>query len=364
MGMGFSFANLIAKAGFLLAFPLALLLTQGLILLAQRRGWTAKPKADRWHKQPTALFGGVAIFATFAVGCGFLRGLPARPDLVGLLMGAAVIFLVGLQDDRKPLNPLVKLSGQFLAIGPFAAGFAMAHPTPPYFCALPLLLFWTLTLTNSLNLLDNMDGLSAGTAATAGILLTIYAALTGQALEFSLAALLTLACLGFLVFNFRPKSPAKIFMGDCGSMFLGFVLAGLSAMVFSANHAPLIVGIAAPLLLLSVPLFDTTLVVVIRKREGRAISQGGRDHTSHRLVYAGLSEKGAACTHFALTLVFGGVGLLLSFYRPMALLAAVPVAALLLIRLGVFLSRYSQPQQAVVHSAPADSPTGNLAPTP
>ena len=343
---------LLKNALLLLAFPLSLLLTQGVIGLAQKRGWVAKPKADRWHQKPTALFGGVAIFATFALGGAFLQGLALRADLLGLLLGGAIIFLVGLLDDRKPLNPLVKFFGQAMAVSPFLAGFILTNPTPTFIFALPLLLFWMLTLTNSLNLLDNMDGLSAGTAATAAALLAFYANRTGQASEFSLAALLTLACLGFLVFNFRLKSPAKIFMGDCGSMFLGYILAGLSAIVFSANHAPLVVGIAAPLLLLAVPLFDTTLVVIIRKREGRAVSQGGRDHTSHRLVYAGFSEKGAALTHFGLTLLFGGAGIALALHKPFALLAAVPLTVLFLARLGVSLSRFSQPQTAVVSVSP------------
>lgn len=362
MRMAFTLSN----TALLLAFPAALLLTQGVIALAHRRGWVAKPKVDRWHSRPTALFGGVAIFATFALGCAFLFGrLAVRPDLLGLLTGGAVIFSVGLLDDRKPLNPMVKLIGQFMAVGPFLVGFLLTNHAPTFIFALPLLLFWMLTLTNSLNLLDNMDGLSAGTAATAAGLLAFYARQTGQTAEFSLAALLTLICLGFLVYNFRLKSSAKIFMGDCGSMFLGYLLAGLSAIAFSANHAPLITGIAAPLLLMAVPLFDTTLVVVIRKREGRAISQGGRDHTSHRLVYAGFSEKGAALTHFALTLLFGGAGILLALYKPFALLAAVPMTILMLFRFGASLSRFSQPQQAVITVASAsESTSGSLAATP
>ena len=328
----------------LAALPVALLLTQGVILLAHRRGWVAKPKADRWHQTPTALFGGIAIFATFALGCLMFGATIYRADLLGLLLGGAVIFTVGLLDDRKPLNPLVKMFGQVMAVGPFLAGVLVTHPTPTFIFGLPLLLFWMLTLTNSFNLLDNMDGLSAGTAGTAAALLALYANATGQAAEFSLAALTFLACLGFLAFNLRPLSPAKIFMGDCGSMFLGFLLAGLSVICISARSSSLLVGIAAPVLLMAVPLFDTTLVVIIRKREGRAISQGGKDHTSHRLVYSGLSEKGAALTHFGLTLLFGGTGLLLSFYKPLALLAAVPLAALLLFRFGVVLNRFSQPQ--------------------
>ena len=362
MKMTLTFSNL----ALLLAFPVALLLTQGVISLAHQRGWVAKPRADRWHRKPTALFGGAAIFATVALGCAFLYGgLAARPDLLGLLTGAAIIFIVGLLDDRKPLNPMVKLIGQVMAVGPFLVGFLLTNHAPVFIFALPLLLFWMLTLTNSLNLLDNMDGLSAGTAATAAALLALYTLRTGQTAEFSLSALLALTCFGFLVFNFRPKSPAKIFMGDCGSMFLGYLLAGLSAIAFSANHAPLVTGIAAPVLLMAVPLFDTTLVVIIRKREGRAVSQGGRDHTSHRLVYAGMSEKGAAMTHFGLTLLFGGAALLMALYKPSALIAAIPLTVLILFRLGVYLSRFALPQQAVVSMAPAsETAGGNLAPTP
>src|SRR5262249_6971892 len=153
------------------------------------------------------------------------------------------------------------------------------------------LLFWMLTLTNSFNLLDNMDGHSAGVATVIASLLTAYGLTHGAPLVAGLSALIAASCLGFLWFNFRIAEPARIFMGDCSSMFLGYMLAGLGVLSLYRETSAMLPACALSLLLMALPLFDTTLVIVRRKREGRAISQGGRDHSSHRLVYAGLSEK-------------------------------------------------------------------------
>jgi UDP-GlcNAc:undecaprenyl-phosphate GlcNAc-1-phosphate transferase len=337
---------------FLLAFPLSLALTWLIITLAHRYGWLAKPKADRWHQKPTALFGGVAIFLTFAAGFVALLSrseLGRRYDLLGLILGGALVFTVGLRDDIKALNPLVKLLGQVMATTPFLVGSLLAHPTPAFTLSIPLLLFWMVALTNAFNLLDNMDGLSAGTAAIVGGLLAVYAALHGLPLIGVLSALLSASCLGFLWFNFRVRGSARVFIGDCGILFLGYMLAGLTVLGVCPTASDRIAALCTPLLLMALPLFDTTLVIIIRKREHRAISQGGRDHSSHRLVYSGYTEKQAVLLSYSISLLGGGAGLLLeSIHQPVLTVSVTLATALGLASLGIYLNRYSTQRQAVV----------------
>lgn len=337
---------------FCLTAVLSLVFTRLLVGAAQKRGWVAKPKADRWHVRPTALYGGVAIFGSYAFGGVLLlfgRNLQAHSDLMGLLFGAVLLFLVGLRDDIKPLNPLVKLLGQVMSVTPFLVGVGLSHMSPAFLLSMPFLMFWMLALTNALNLLDNMDGLSAGCAAVMAVLVAVASLHHGLKLEAALSVLLAAACLGFLRYNFRPSGPARIFMGDCSSMFLGFMLAGLTVIgVYQPASSP-IQAVSVSLLLLAYPLFDTTLVIVMRKREGRAISQGGRDHSSHRLVYSGRSEKRAVLLLYGLCLLTGGTGLLadrIGNPAPGVGLAALWLAALA--AFGAYLSRFTGPKRAAV----------------
>lgn len=336
----------------LLAFPLSLILTYLVIVLAQRNEWVVRPKADRWHQKPTALYGGVAIFSTFTLASLlFFASNQARENaqVTGLLLGGAILFAVGLRDDIRPLNPLVKLVGQVMAITPFLVGMLLAYPTPATAVFMPFLLFWMLTLTNSFNLLDNMDGLSAGTAVVVGISLSVYFRLHELFHYAVLCGLLIAACLGFLWFNFRVKGNAKIFMGDCASMFLGYTLAGLMALGVVPSASTPTTALMLPLLLMAIPIFDTAFVIVRRKREHRPISQGGRDHSSHRLVYAGLTEKQAVLALHLLSLIFGLMGILLEeFYRPVfaALILLGGVGGLF--ALGNYLSLFRGPREAAV----------------
>ena len=350
-----------ALAFLLLALPVSLLLTLAMIGLARQRDWVARPKEDRWHTKPTALYGGVAIFGTFALGC-----LPwlawmvsaARWDLLGLLLGAVTIFAVGLRDDIRPLNPLVKLLGQVMAVTPYLVGLLLTHHATVFTLSLPLIVLWMTLLTNSFNLLDNMDGLSAGTALWTSAMLMLLGLVTQQLPIAILSALCAAACWGFLVFNFRWHGSAKIFMGDCGSMFLGFLLAGLTVLAVGTGAKSPATIVCLPLLLMAVPLFDTILVIVIRRRENRAISQGGRDHSSHRLVYAGFSERIAVLALNSLTFLCGLVGVGLassgnSAYLPAAALAAVGI----LVRLGLYLNGFPHPRPVAASvSAPAPAP--------
>ncbi len=337
-------------------FALSLVLTRGMITIAHARGWVVKPKADRWSQTPTALYGGVAIVSAFAVGAivaMFCLGSWQSFDLIGLLIGAAILFAVGVWDDAHPLNPNVKMVGQLMAIMPFLVGGGLSFTSTTFVLSIPLVLFWMLALANAFNLLDNMDGLCAGTAAIAGIGIGAYSLLHGILLPGVLAFLMTASCLGFLVYNFRPRSPARIFMGDCGSMVLGYVLSGLAVVAFCpAKPIPLDLRAAQcvlPLLIMGIPLFDTTLVTIIRKREGRAISQGGRDHSSHRLVYSGLSDKRAVLLLFAISALGGGIAVLLGQFRSSALVfGAVGAEVALLAWFGVYLNRFREPKRSTL----------------
>jgi UDP-GlcNAc:undecaprenyl-phosphate GlcNAc-1-phosphate transferase len=333
---------------------ISLLFTQLMIHLARRYEWIEKPKADRWHQKPTALYGGVGIFATFATGCAMLQyriDYLQRYDLLGLLAGGIFLFFVGLRDDARALNPVVKLMGQIMAVMPFLVGAGLAFTSKTFVIGIPLVLFWMVALTNAFNLLDNMDGLTAGTAAIVGSFLALYCYLHDQTNVGLLSALVSTSCLGFLWFNFRRKGSARIFMGDCGSMLLGYMLAGLAVIAFcpTSDEAPSnkVAQCILPLMIMAAPIFDTMLVIVRRKREGRAISQGGKDHSSHRLVYAGCSEKQAVFALYSVSLLGGASALFLDYLHNTFLTIFVVLAcAVALLLFGVYLSRFTEPRYA------------------
>ncbi|MCW3101017.1 MAG: undecaprenyl-phosphate alpha-N-acetylglucosaminyl 1-phosphate transferase [Chthonomonadaceae bacterium] len=323
-------------------------LTQLVIVAAHKFKLIAKPKADRWHQTPTALFGGVAIVTAFLLvsGCVLARYMPPRSyELVGLFVGGIFLFALGVRDDAIPLNPLVKLLGQVMSVTPFLIGMGLAHNSPLYVFAMPAVLLWMVALTNAFNLLDNMNGLSAGTAAAVSGVLSLYAFEHGDLLIGLFSALLSACCLGFLYFNCRFATPARIFMGDCGSMFLGYMLAGLTILgVVRPQSAPL-ASLTIPFLLMTLPIFDTLLVIVRRKQEGRAISQGGKDHSSHRLVYSGLSQKQAVFALYTVSVLCGGIALLCErLNHPVLLPMLVAGVAVSLWYFGVYLSRFPSPR--------------------
>ena len=347
------------RAALIAALPASLALTRGMIAVAQKRGWVAKPKADRWHQKPTALFGGVSIVVAFLVlSLAFVPQIVGqlRYDLIGLLLSGAAIFLVGLRDDIKPLNPHLKMVGQAMSLTPYLVGMLLTHKATLYIVTLPLTIFWCIAMMNSLNMLDNMDGLSAGVSATFGLLIAAYGFFNGAPLIGSMGLLLSLACLGFLAYNLRAKGGARIFMGDCGSMFLGMMAAGLTVSGISVSTPELTNKVLIPLLLLAVPIFDTTLVVIIRKREHRSVSQGGRDHSSHRLVYSGRSEKQAVLMLIGLEALVGIAALYSETQLPPVATAGLFGAVVLGFRsLGINLARYTQPTTTVTAGAVPNS---------
>jgi UDP-GlcNAc:undecaprenyl-phosphate/decaprenyl-phosphate GlcNAc-1-phosphate transferase len=290
---------------FVLAFASALALVPLCRLAALRLGYVAAPKADRWHQRHTALLGGVAIAGVVLTG-GWLAGATAELRLVLLTGGAA--FLLGLVDDLVSLRPSTKLVGQIVLASVFVYFGHRLHWSDSLTLDSMLTLFWVVGVTNAFNLLDNMDGLCAGIGAIVSVVLMVGFLDAGDAGRAQYTALLAGALCGFLVYNFNP---ASIFMGDSGSLFVGLTLSTLALQ--PAGGGPAGTGvlsiIGAPLLVLLIPIFDTTLVTVLRLLSGRRPSQGGRDHSSHRLVAIGLPERTAVLVLWVLAALGGIIGL-------------------------------------------------------
>ena len=297
-------------AFYLIALAVSLVLTPVCRAVAHRLGFVAKPREDRWHQQPTAMFGGVAIALT-TLGL----GLAARPDarLWQLLGCGLLIAACGLADDVKSLKPSTKLVVQ-IALASALLFFGLRLPLTGSMVGDSMLtLFWVVGITNGFNLLDNMDGLCAGTALIAGGFLVVgmFTQTGATPAALYLAALLG-ATSGFLVYNFHP---ASVFMGDIGSLFLGLNLSVLTLVAggTGARSSGVVSVLAVPILLLLIPIFDTTLVTVMRLLSGRRPMQGGRDHSSHRLVAIGLPERTAVAVLWTLAALGGGLALSLQF---------------------------------------------------
>ena len=273
---------------------------------AFRFGYVARPRQDRWHSRPTAMLGGVAIAVTVLL-LAFVAG-DLRPIALTFACGI-LIFVVGLTDDLLSLKPSTKLIAQIA----LAAVFVFFGERLHWADGLPLVdmaltIVWLVGVTNAFNLLDNMDGLCAGVALIAGTALLL--GLSGRPDVLPAARYLALvlgATTGFLVYNVHP---ASIFMGDAGSLFLGLTLSALTLSVGGQAHdrSQVFSIVAAPMLVLLIPIFDTTLVTFSRLLSGRPVSAGGRDHSSHRLVAIGLSERSAVGVLWTLAAAAGATG--------------------------------------------------------
>lgn len=272
--------------------------------IAPKLGIVDQPSARKLHVKPIPLLGGGAIYVGVVLAL-WLAGNPFRSsELAGILIGATILALMGLWDDRRPLGAGLKL---LIQLGTAAvltlSGVQVQLPIPQPLNFL-ITLIWIVGITNAINLLDNMDGLSGGICAIAAAFFALLAAMNGQVLVGALAAAVMGACLGFLVYNFNP---ASIFMGDAGALFLGFVLAGLGIKLRFPNAPTPLMTWMVPVLVLGVPIFDTTLVTISRLRRGvNPLTTAGKDHTSHRLTRLGLSHREAVMT---LYLAAGACGL-------------------------------------------------------
>jgi UDP-GlcNAc:undecaprenyl-phosphate/decaprenyl-phosphate GlcNAc-1-phosphate transferase len=280
--------------------------------LATRLG--AAPREDRWHDRTTPVLGGIGIFAGIQVGFWAVVALgaaPASKELVAIIGGISILFAAGLLDDLFSLGPIPKLAAQFAAAGlVIFNGVTISGLVSNDLLAGVVALVWLVGMTNAFNLLDNMDGLAATLAGIAALFFAIDAVTVHKnhaVLALSLA--LACSCAGFLPFNLRVGKSAAVFMGDSGSQVLGFALASLGLTASWKVAGTTVATLLLPILVLAVPILDTTLVTVVRLLDGRPVYQGGRDHTSHRLVYHGLSEKRAVVLLAVISAGLGGTSL-------------------------------------------------------
>lgn len=329
----------IVLAVFSAALLCALVGTPAARRLALRLGVIAMPRRDRAHREPTAMMGGVAIYvgATIALLIGalvasrFFGGWRNLDEFAAILAGATVIGAVGLWDDRVRLKPAAKLAMQVVAVLlPILTGARVQLPIPEAL-NYAVTFAWVLYVTNALNFSDNMDGVAAGISAVAAAFFTLIAAMNGQYLVAALAAAMLGASLGFLRYNL-PIPHARIFMGDAGALFLGYMLAFLGIKLRFPQNASVVTWMV-PVLVLGVPLFDTTMVFISRWRRGVSPLQGGIDHCSHRLSRLGLGDLGATLT---LDLVGGMLGLIAVF-----VMQASPGEAYAMGAMALFLALYA-----------------------
>ena len=341
--MPFSPRTLLAVAA---SFCLALVLTFLVRAFARRFGFVAAPKTDRWHKKPTAMLGGVAIWLSVVIA-----SLPFTLQTVYgkyILLACAFLFLVGLIDDLIHIKPYQKLIGQILGSA-YVVYYGLSLPwTGSVLLNMALAIFWLIGITNAINLLDNMDGLAAGIATIAAGFLALSFVNDGQYTEAVIMMIFAGGLLGFLVFN---SNPASIFMGDCGSMFIGFFIASSALINVSGGRSRSFLPVlAVPILVLFIPIFDTTFVTVLRKLSGRAASQGGRDHTSHRLVALGMSERYAVLMLYGFAALSGVLAILVQRARLDISLAAIAGFTIVLTLVGVYLAGvkvYDQSEEAL-----------------
>ena len=314
-------------AQFFLIFVTALLFSVTATPFARRlalaTGVVDAPSHRKLHHEPVPLLGGAAIYGAFVAALLLFGGRAEIRQLVGIVLGATSVSLIGVVDDARGVRPSLKLLGQLIAACVVVVSGLRVHLVPWEAVNIALTVLWIAGVSNALNLLDNMDGLSGGIAAIAAAHFLLLAALNGQYLVGVLSAALLGACIGFLRYNFNP---ASIFMGDTGSLFIGFVLAAVGIKLRFENT--FVITWMVPLVVLLVPLFDTALVVVSRLRRGlNPFTTPGKDHLSHRLVALGCSRREAVLICW---LIASSAGMLAVFLTQAPFAGAYLLAAVLI----------------------------------
>ncbi len=305
----------------LIAFTVALLASLSLTVpvraLALRVGMVDNPGPRKVHLTPIPMLGGLAIYLGVVLAILVSMGSQARAQMVGIFAGATLVVLVGILDDRGLLHHQIKLfvGMPLAAVILLVAGIrvqlfeAFGPGLAAQVADVGLTLLWVVGITAAFSIFDHMDGLCAGVVAMASVFFTVFATWSGQILVSTLAAAVLGAAAGFLRWNFKP---AKIFMGDGGAMFLGFLMAtlGLKLRLAQLPHAT---SWMIPVLILGVPIFDTLLVSISRTRRGfLPFATPGKDHAAHRLANLGLGQRWAVLVLYGLGAVFGSVALAVS----------------------------------------------------
>lgn len=325
--------------------------------LAIRLGAVDLPERRKVHAKPVPRLGGVAIYCGFGAALlslvvadslsgGARKILVLKPDsaLVGIFVGATVIFALGVIDDIYDLKPATKLVGQLVAAGALiASGVSVEFIGNPLgggllylgFWSIPVTLFWVLGFTNTVNFIDGLDGLAAGVCAIAGATFFVFAVQTGQTTPATLCAIFVGVCLGFLKHNFHP---AKVFMGDSGSMFLGFMLGAIAIQGVMKSIAA--VALLVPILIMGVPIFDAAFAILRRIKNRQPITMADRGHIHHRLMHKGFSHTQTVVVIYVWSILLSAAGWSLKFapaavkYTILALLGS--LSFLMLRAMGIF----------------------------
>jgi UDP-GlcNAc:undecaprenyl-phosphate GlcNAc-1-phosphate transferase len=329
------------------ALPVAAAVIWALLRLGLGRRVVRAVTGERWNEREAPLLGGIGIFAGLLAGVGLTLaagGIHASRELGGIVGGCAIVFAAGLIDDFRSLNPLAKIVAQAAAIALALWAGLRVEIVSNEVLAWGLAGLWLLAITNAFNLLDNMDGLAGTLAVIAATFFAIDSVTVHkERLLLVLSLALGCACLGFLPFNFRVGKPALVFMGDSGSQVLGFGLASLALVTSWKVAESTIATLLIPLLVLAVPILDTALVTVVRLIEGRPIYRGGRDHTSHRLVRQGLSERRTVALLAAIAAGLGTTSLGYSVLgNTLLTLVGVLISFVLLVQFAGFLTDLEQ----------------------
>jgi UDP-GlcNAc:undecaprenyl-phosphate GlcNAc-1-phosphate transferase len=292
------------------------------IKIAYKLGAVDKPEARKVHQHTMPRLGGLAMYLSFMICIILFVG--AQGPFTGLLLGASIVFSVGMLDDIFQLSPWVKLLGQCAAaVVAMYFGVVVEFLTNPFdgmlnlgYFSLPLTFLWIVGVSNAINLIDGLDGLAGGVSAIAAITMGVVALVEGQAAVAICAFILAAGIGGFLPYNFYP---AKTFMGDGGSNFLGFVLAGI-AILGTAKSAALI-SLFIPIVILGIPIFDTFFAILRRIHKQAPIFKPDKDHLHHRLMAMGMSHRRSVFTIYLISAFFSGVAITLSFItNPKAML--------------------------------------------
>ncbi|MBZ4645607.1 MAG: undecaprenyl/decaprenyl-phosphate alpha-N-acetylglucosaminyl 1-phosphate transferase [Clostridia bacterium] len=305
------YQNLLLVFSFIVSFLVAFAATPLAKIIAHKIGAIDIPKDERRvHKQPIPRLGGLAIFYGFIISA--ISFVQIDKAIQGILLGSLVIVILGVIDDVKQLKAKVKLVVQiFAALIVAFHGVRIDFLTNPNifsgerlislgYWAIPVTVIWIIGITNAVNLVDGLDGLATGISSIASLSLLFISLLVGETTIALLTAAIAGACLGFLPYNFNP---AKIFMGDTGSTFLGFVLATVSIQGLFKGYA--VISFAVPLLILGLPIFDTGYAILRRLLSGKSIMEADRGHLHHRLIDMGFSQKQTVMILYTMSGILG-----------------------------------------------------------
>ncbi len=320
----------------------------GSILVLRLPGPLARPAPDRWSRKSTPLTGGFALYTGFlvALASAVLAGEVDR-RYGYLAMAGTAAFALGLGDDHRWIGPRTKFAGQIVIA--VATATVIRPAWLPLAAAIPVAALVLVASMNSFNLLDNIDGLAAGTAAVAAGSLAVATLLAGGAADRVLACAVAGACAGFLPLNYRRTRPAALFMGDSGAHLIGMLVGGSALISTLGGAGGVSASVVAPLLILALPILDTSLVILVRLAERRPVWQGGRDHISHRLVYAGLEQYEAVAVLLLLSAACAGTAILVvAVDDPLATAAAAGAVLALLVALGSRLALVSETSRVAI----------------